>query len=94
MEAAARSILRRLYIDAGAMVAKARYIDFGADAVARGLKPIHALKTPAAAKNHADLKRRISEQRGQTVRPGCQRLRERRVAKKDSFSMQTIHSVR
>jgi hypothetical protein len=54
--------------------------------VAQGPKPIPALKTPVAAKNHADLKGHISEQRGQTVRPGCQRRCERRAANKDFFA--------
>jgi hypothetical protein len=61
-------------------VTKAPYIDSGAAEVAHGPKPIPTLKKPAAAKNHADLKGRISEQRGQRVRSGCQRRRERRVA--------------
>lgn len=68
----------------GPMVAKACYIDFGADEVARSPKPIPALKAPAAVKNHADLKGRISEQRGQRVQSLCQRSIERPAARFDS----------
>lgn len=72
----------------GPMAIKARYIDSGAAGVAQGPKPIPALKTPGSGKKQADLKGRISEQRGQRVRSGCLRRRERPPAKKDSFDEQ------